>query len=109
MQKIVRTPTRAEGGITPEEKARLDAHAQMWIGRIMRTDPIERDKIVPAGMRILYAIVKEPTRLYQDAAVPHGEHEAVFTIENMTSNGEPVGSWRMTVDRTDSPQEGAER
>lgn len=25
----------------------------------------------PAGSRILYAIVKEPTRLFQDAAVPH--------------------------------------
>lgn len=37
-------------------------------------DVMERTKDVPAGMRILYAIVKEPTRLYQDAAVPHGEH-----------------------------------
>lgn len=26
---------------------------------------------VPTGARILYAIVKEPTRLFQDAAVPH--------------------------------------
>jgi len=25
----------------------------------------------PSGARILYAIVKEPTRLFQDAAVPH--------------------------------------
>ena len=25
----------------------------------------------PAGARILYAIVKEPTKLFQDAAVPH--------------------------------------
>lgn len=25
----------------------------------------------PAGARILYAIVKEPTRLWQDAATPH--------------------------------------
>ena len=35
---------------------------------------MERVNDVPAGLRILYAIVKEPTRLYQDAAVPHGEH-----------------------------------
>lgn len=27
--------------------------------------------IVPNGARILYAIVKEPTRLFQDAAAPH--------------------------------------
>lgn len=37
-------------------------------------DVMERTQNVPNGMRILYAIVKEPTRLYQDAAAPHGEH-----------------------------------
>ena len=47
-KKIVRTPTRAEGGITPEEKTKLDAHAQLWVGRALRTAPIEPDKIVPA-------------------------------------------------------------
>lgn len=36
---------------------------------------MERTKNVPSGMRILYAIVKEPTRLYQDAATPHDAHE----------------------------------
>jgi hypothetical protein len=35
---------------------------------------LERTADVPTGMRILDAIVKEPTRLYQDAAVPHGAH-----------------------------------
>lgn len=38
-------------------------------------DVMERTENVPNGMRILYAIVKEPTRLYQDAAVPHDAHE----------------------------------
>lgn len=33
-------------------------------------DVIERVH-VPSGARILYAIVKEPTKLFQDAAVPH--------------------------------------
>lgn len=32
---------------------------------------LERTEGVPAGMRILYAIVKAPTKLHQDAAVPH--------------------------------------
>jgi hypothetical protein len=36
---------------------------------------MERTTDVPKGMRILYALVKEPTKLYQDAAVPHGTHE----------------------------------
>ncbi|MEL7397994.1 MAG: hypothetical protein AAFN44_16660 [Pseudomonadota bacterium] len=35
---------------------------------------LERTKDVPAGMRILYAIVKEPVRLFQDATVPHEAH-----------------------------------
>lgn len=54
MAKIIRTPTRAEGGITPEEKVAMDAIAQKWIGIAMRTDPIEPDKIVPA-IHALYA------------------------------------------------------
>lgn len=32
---------------------------------------LERTDNVPAGMQILYAIVKNPTALKQDAAVPH--------------------------------------
>jgi hypothetical protein len=61
MSKIVRTPTRATGGITPEEKARLDEHARMWIARAMRTEPIDPDKIVPAIKGIYAAAgLKEP-------------------------------------------------
>ena len=61
MAKIIRTPTRAEGGITPEEKVAMDAIAQKWIGIAMRTDPIEPDKIVPA-VHALYAVagLKQP-------------------------------------------------
>ena len=32
---------------------------------------LERTNNVPVGMRILYAILNEPTQLVQDAAVPH--------------------------------------
>ena len=48
MAKIIRTPTRAEGGITPEEKARMSEISQKWIDLAMRTEPIEPGKIVPA-------------------------------------------------------------
>jgi hypothetical protein len=48
MAKIIRTPTQAKGGITPEEKSRMDDHALMWNARAMRTSPIEPDKIIPA-------------------------------------------------------------
>ena len=61
MNKIVRTPTRAEGGLTPEEEIKMKAHADSWITRAMRTDPIEADRIVPA-IKSLYAVsgLKEP-------------------------------------------------
>ena len=36
---------------------------------------LERTESVPQGARILYAIVKEPTRLFQDAATPHAPVE----------------------------------
>jgi len=45
---IIRRPDFAGGGITPEEKTRLDAHTQVWTKRALRTDPIEPDKIIPA-------------------------------------------------------------
>lgn len=48
MGKIVRTKTNAQGGITPEEKSRMDEYAKLWIERAKRTKPIEPEKIVPA-------------------------------------------------------------
>lgn len=59
--KIIRTATQAKGGITDKEKQQLDDHAKLWIERIMRTDPIEKDKIVPA-IKDLYKVsgLKEP-------------------------------------------------
>lgn len=40
---------------------------------ISGAEVLERIDNVPAGMAILYAIVKDPTALRQDAASPHGE------------------------------------
>lgn len=40
---------------------------------IAGADVMERVNDVPPGMRILYAIVKDPTALRQDAPTPHGE------------------------------------
>lgn len=36
---------------------------------------LERTQNVPEGLRILYAIVKEPTQLHQDAANAHETHD----------------------------------
>lgn len=38
---------------------------------------MERTRDVPAGMRMLYAILDKPEELIQDAAVPHGK----FTLD----------------------------
>ncbi|MFM2057935.1 MAG: hypothetical protein RLY71_2320, partial [Pseudomonadota bacterium] len=51
---IVRTPTKALGGITPAEKAALDAHAQKWIANAMSTEPVCPERLVPA-VEALYA------------------------------------------------------
>ena len=61
MSMIIRTATKAAGGITADEKRRMDEHAKVWISRAMRTDPIEPDKIIPA-IKALYAAagLKEP-------------------------------------------------
>ncbi len=38
-------------------------------------DVMERTRDVPAGMRVLYAILDEPAALVQDATVPHDSYE----------------------------------
>ncbi len=45
---IIRTPTFAGGGLTPDELARMRAHSALWIARAMRTEPADPAKIVPA-------------------------------------------------------------
>jgi hypothetical protein len=51
---IIRTKTKASGGITEREKVLMDEHARLWISRAMRTNPIEPEKIMPA-IKSLYA------------------------------------------------------
>ena len=52
--KIIRRPDRAEGGITPEEKAQMDDLAQHYINEIiLRTSPADINKLAPA-IRSLY-------------------------------------------------------
>ena len=54
VKKIIRTKTRAEGGVTPEEKVALDAHAQKWITNAMRVDRADPTE-VGESIRGLYA------------------------------------------------------
>lgn len=59
--EIVRTPTRASGGLTAEEREKMKAYTEMWVKRILRTDPIIPEKIIPA-IKELYKVsgLKEP-------------------------------------------------
>ena len=61
MTKIVRTPTKATGGITADEEKAMKAHADLWISRAMRTTPVDVDEITSA-VHDLYAAagLKQP-------------------------------------------------
>src|SRR3990167_4609791 len=61
MSKLVRTPTRAEGGITPEEKSKMDAIAKKWIAKAFCTGDTEKEKLTQA-IKDLYKVsgLKEP-------------------------------------------------
>lgn len=53
-------------------KGYIISHSEQGHHHILGGDVEVMEKTeAPAGARILYAIVKEPTKLFQDAAVPH--------------------------------------
>lgn len=53
-------------------KVWIISHSEQGNHHILGGDCEVMERVdVPTGARILYAIVKEPTRLFQDAAVPH--------------------------------------
>lgn len=62
------------------------AHSESGNHHLLNAEGVtvmERTKDVPAGMRILYAIVDAPTRLWQDAGAPHDAHEIDAGIYEM--------------------------
>jgi hypothetical protein len=109
--KIVRTETRAEGGITPEEKTRMDEHTKLWISRVMRTDPIEPDKIIPAIER-LYEVsgLKKPRVVIVPSplvmAFAYGASSAILNtrkntkIDNTTRAATDATTYAATRDAT---------
>lgn len=53
-------------------KGAIISHSEQGHHHILAGDCEVLERVdVPAGMRILFAILNEPTRLFQDAAVPH--------------------------------------
>lgn len=54
------------------DKGAIISHSEQGHHHILSGDCEVLERVdTPQGARILYAIVKEPTRLFQDAAVPH--------------------------------------
>ena len=63
-----RAPQRTSSG------AAIISHSERGYHHVIDdAEVMERTDNVPAGMAILYAIVKEPTALRQDAPTPHKE------------------------------------
>ena len=52
---IIRRPDFAGGGITAEEKARMDKHASSWISNALRTDTVDRTALTQA-VKDLYRV-----------------------------------------------------
>lgn len=61
--------------VAPEKGLLIVGHSESGHHHGFRETPgvavLERTKDVPAGMKILYAILENPTALIQDAASPH--------------------------------------
>src|SRR3990167_3067959 len=51
-KKIIRTTTRAEGGITPEERKQMGGLVKKWTKIAFRVEPINKEKITDAIYRL---------------------------------------------------------
>lgn len=105
MAKIIRTPTKAQGGITLDEKRRMDDHVKLWTARAFRTDPIEPEKIVPA-IEGLYAIagLKTPRVVIVPSplvmAFAYGAASAILHTRNATRKSTVVATHNATYNAT---------
>jgi hypothetical protein len=73
--KISALPTKMK--TKPVEKVEsgfIISHSESGHHHILTGGDVLEREDAPAGMQILYAILKEPQSLIQDAAVPHGSH-----------------------------------
>ena len=73
IDRIAAMPETATKPFTEKNgKGWIISHSEQGHHHILGGDCEVMERVdVPTGARILYAIVKEPTRLFQDAAVPH--------------------------------------
>ena len=113
MTKIVRTPTKATGGITDAERDEMKKHADLWISRAMRTTPVDVDEITSA-VHDLYAaagltqprVVVVPSPLVM--AFAYGASAAIWwnrktdnATRNATDNATDNATHNATYNATD--------
>jgi len=102
--KIIRRPDRAEGGITPEEKVKMDAVSAEWKEIAMRTEPINVPKIAEA-IRGLYAAakLKQPRIVVVDSPlVMAAAYGAAAWIWYCRKNGKSAATSAATDAATDA-------
>lgn len=57
------------------EKGWIVSHSETGHHHILTGGEVMERKVAPAGMRILYAILRDPASFVQDAPVPHKAHD----------------------------------
>lgn len=65
-------PVAAKGGVVIVGESESHHHHVLDAAGVT---VLERTDSLPEGMRILYAIVENPTKLRQTAGNPHGDHD----------------------------------
>ena len=114
MTKIVRTPTKATGGVTPDELEKMKAHSDMWIKHIMRTEPADYDQL-KAAIEGLYEVsgLKKPRVILVPSplvmAFAYGASVAILkkysnatrnATEYATGNATEYATWNATDNAT---------
>ena len=111
MIKITRTPTRAEGGITEEEKEKMDAISKKWIDRAYYTGKIDREKITDAINRLYEAaglekpiviIVPSPLVMALAGGIASAYWKTVNETRDLTWKATYNKTWNVTSDSTDN-------
>ena len=103
--KIIRTPTRAEGGLTEDERQRMAEHVKLWTARAFRTKPIDPDKITSAiegiyaaaGLKIPHVVIVPSPRIMAFAG---GFSAAIWYLHDATYDATRAATDDETYDAT---------
>lgn len=74
--KIDKLPDTATKPVKRTPRGYIVSHSENGAHHLLSDgELLERTEGVPAGMKILYAIIESPERLYQDDPVPHDHYD----------------------------------